>query len=728
MDIFADKETLSDQPLASRMRPRNLDEFIGQEHIVGPGRLLRRAIAADRLSSLILYGPPGVGKTTLARVIAAATKSRFINLNAVLSGVKELREAIEQAQEQKRLYARKTILFVDEVHRWNKSQQDALLPWTENGLIVLIGATTENPFFEVNRALVSRSRIFQMLPLSEADLLKAARLAVQDRERGYGKYRVLFEKGALEHMAAIAAGDCRTLYNALELAVETAGSSFPPAEGAEIYVALATAEESIQKKALLYDKEGDFHFDAISAFIKSLRGSDPDAALYWMARMLASGEDPDFILRRMLISASEDVGMADPNALAVVMAAAQAYKWMGLPEGRFPLAQAALYLATAPKSNSALGFFDAQKSVEEEGAADVPNHLRDASRDKKGFGHGEGYKYPHAFAGHWTAQAYLPNALKGRVFYHPSDQGYEGRLRQEIFRKREEQLAVLLNDDEEHETLTFTPQAKTLEREGWIRRAEGAKSAMLRQMRSDFFDFIQPARNSRILLSGDESGYFLAEALRRAPEGGVFALFAKPDKRAAVAYAYKSMDLPEQPELLEGSLLNFPPETDAAAAPLPGGFEEIILYMPKESPAALAAKAKTLLAPGGSLGILAPGVGSKLSDFLEASTPAAAKEALIMAEKSVYAHLNATVWRQACSDSGLPAESRGFAWEENRFVGEGQLSAWFAADSLFGSRVSQAAKSDKTVVKRLRQGLASLERRNIVWNRQFWLIKAKRPW
>ncbi|MBN1648024.1 MAG: AAA family ATPase, partial [Spirochaetales bacterium] len=315
MDLFSQQSDQGREPLASRMRPRTIDEFCGQEHILGEGRLLRRAIKADQLSSLIFYGPPGTGKTTLARVIANTTKSAFMSLNAVLSGVKQLRESIDEAVRYRDLYQRRTILFIDEVHRWNKSQQDALLPWVENGTVILIGATTENPYFEVNSALVSRSRIFQLKSLGREDLEQIARQALADSERGYGKYRISFAEGALGHLIDTAAGDARSLLNSLQLAVETTPEVYPPADGSEINITMTIAEESIQKKVVLYDKEGDYHYDTISAFIKSLRGSDPDAALYWMARMVNAGEDPKFIFRRMLISACEDIGLADPNAL-----------------------------------------------------------------------------------------------------------------------------------------------------------------------------------------------------------------------------------------------------------------------------------------------------------------------------------------------------------------------------------------------------------------------------
>ena len=448
-DLFSTAKRLR-EPLAARMRPRNLDEYIGQDHIVGKGRLLRRAIAADQLTSVIFYGPPGSGKTTLARVIANHTKSNFITLNAVLTGVAEIRNSIKQAEDYYNLYSRRTILFVDEVHRWNKSQQDALLPWVENGTIILIGATTENPFFEVNKALVSRSRVFQLKPLIKEDLEKAANQALKDTERGYGKWNIEFEKGALEHLVDTANGDARSLLNALELAVETTPEKWDPyanppvpAPGSTIYISKEAAEESIQKKVVLYDRDGDYHYDIISAFIKSLRGRDPDAACYWLARMVRAGEDPHFIFRRMLISACEDTGLADPTAISVVESCAQAFDRVGMPEGRYFLAHAALYLSTAPKSNSSMAFFDALASVDKEDA-DVPNHLKDSSRDAEGFGHGAGYLYPHAYRDHWVAQQYLPDTLMGRVFYTPTTQGYEKQIRNDVLSRRELQIAAIL--------------------------------------------------------------------------------------------------------------------------------------------------------------------------------------------------------------------------------------------------------------------------------------------
>jgi len=429
----------STAPLADRMRPRTLGEFIGQDHILAPGKLLRRAIEADRVSSLIFFGPPGTGKTTLARIIANTTQSHFTTLNAVLAGVKDIREAISDAKDRRRYHGQRTILFVDEVHRFNKAQQDALLPHVENGTVTFIGATTENPYFEVNKALVSRSRIFQLNTLTEDDLRHVIRQALDDPDRGYGDLDVEIADDAQDHLVNTANGDARSLLNALELAVETTEG-----EGGLIRVDLEVAEDSIQQRAVLYDKDGDAHYDTISAFIKSLRGSDPDAALYWMARMLYAGEDPRFIFRRMLIFASEDIGLADPRAIDVAVSCARAFDYVGLPEGRFHLAECCLYLSTAPKSNSMMAFFSALEHVGKEPSGDVPNPLKDGSRDKEGLGHGKGYKYPHAFQDHYVPQQYLPGGMLGMYFFEPGDQGYEASVRDRLerWRARDKQEAI----------------------------------------------------------------------------------------------------------------------------------------------------------------------------------------------------------------------------------------------------------------------------------------------
>ena len=432
-DAQAEQARRERAPLADRMRPRTLDAFVGQDHILGEGKLLRRAIKADRVTSVLFYGPPGTGKTTLARIIANTTAAHFTSMNAVLSGVKDIREAIQKAKNRLKHHQQRTILFIDEVHRFNKAQQDALLPHVENGTVVFVGATTENPYFEVNNALVSRSRVFELKPLGEDDLRQVAAMALTDAERGYGNRDVEITADALDHLIDTANGDARSVLNALELAVETT----EPVAGETIRIDLQVAEDSIQQRAVLYDKEGDAHFDTISAFIKSLRGSDPDAALYWLARMIYAGEDPRFILRRLLIFAAEDVGLADPRALQVAQSAAQGFEYVGMPEGQFLLAECCLYLATAPKSNTAFAYFDALQYVEDEQTGDVPNHLKDANRDKEGLGHGKGYKYPHAYRDHYVPEQYLPKNMQGTYFYAPSEQGHEALIAERLARWRE---------------------------------------------------------------------------------------------------------------------------------------------------------------------------------------------------------------------------------------------------------------------------------------------------
>ncbi|MBT4980158.1 MAG: AAA family ATPase [Gemmatimonadetes bacterium] len=560
MDLFEaglQARQADDQPLAARLRPRHLDEYIGQNHILGPGRLLRRAIQADQLASLIFYGPPGTGKTTLASVIANTTSAHFIAINAVLAGVADIRQAVDEAGELRKLHGRKTILFIDEVHRFNKAQQDALLPWVENGTILLIGATTENPYFSVNRPLLSRSRVFQLQGLNTKDLEKIALQALVD-PRGYGNRQVALQPDALAHLVDVANGDARALLNALELAVET---TEPNTQG-EITVDLEVAEESIQRRALLYDKEGDYHFDTISAFIKSLRGSDPDATLYWLARMVYAGEDPRFLFRRMLIFASEDIGLADTEALQVVVAAAESFDRVGLPEGRFSLAHAALYLATAPKSNSTLAFFNALETVEKEQEDDVPNHLKDASRDSEGFGHGAGYLYPHAYRDHWVAQQYLPSSLQGRAFYQPSDQGREKDTGDQIRRRRELQLAAMVEGEQHsNEVLSFSPPDQ--QRDQWLKRAGGEISAQLERLRDRLFTPLNLERHHLVLDLESNTGLLTWEAMRRVPEGRVWA--HSTDKIAAIALHETATYLPEleRPEVIQGPLLDLAEQVDA---------------------------------------------------------------------------------------------------------------------------------------------------------------------
>jgi putative ATPase len=435
MDLFEhsrQEQIRQEAPLAARMRPRTLDEFVGQSHIVGEGRLLRRAIEADRLfSSLVFWGPPGTGKTTLAMVIANTTASHFETISAVLAGVADLRRVIKEAKDRRGMYGKRTILLVDEIHRWNRAQQDALLPHVEDGTVILIGATTENPYFEVIGPLVSRSRVFQFKSLTDDDVVAILRHALSDAERGYGGRNVQIDDDALAHLVRIAGGDARSALNALELAVE----STAPADGT-IHVTLAVAEESIQQRALRYDKSGDAHYDTISAFIKSVRGSDPDAALYWLTKMVAAGEDPRFILRRLYILAAEDIGLADPNGVVVVNACAQAFEWVGMPEGQYHLSMATLYLATAPKSNSAGAYWSALEEVKERGTGPVPAYLRDKSEVfrgnlrehyKKTLGEHDGYEYPHAYPEGWVEQRYLPEGVEGGWF-QPKGIGYEKQI------------------------------------------------------------------------------------------------------------------------------------------------------------------------------------------------------------------------------------------------------------------------------------------------------------
>ena len=552
MDLFdhnRQQQINRDAPLAARMRPRTLDEFIGQDAVVGPGRLLRRAIQADQLSSLIFFGPPGTGKTTLAQIIANTTSAHFIAINAVLAGVKDIREAIATAQDFRGQYGRRTILFIDEVHRFNKAQQDALLPWVENGTVILIGATTENPYFEVNKALVSRSRIFQLKPLEEADLYRVVEQTLKDEDRGYGDRSVHITGEALDHLVNVANGDARALLNALELAVETT----EPDDAGTIPITLEVAEESIQRRAVLYDKEGDAHFDTISAFIKSVRGSDPDAALYWLARMVYAGEDPRYIFRRLIILASEDIGLGDPHAVTVVTSCAEAFDRVGMPEGRYPLAQATLYLATAPKSNSAMGFFDALSTVEKEREREVPNPLRDANRDKEGFGHGKGYLYPHSYREHWVEQQYLPSGLQGQVFYQPSDRGYEASIQTQVARRREAQLAAMVDGGGAlPETLTYSPDDPARDR--WLQRTISQTGEQVGWIRDRIFSLSPIQRHHRILDLNARTGLLVWEAVRRVPEGGVYArVQSTQDKNALEELATRLPEL-SRPILVPGDL------------------------------------------------------------------------------------------------------------------------------------------------------------------------------
>lgn len=430
MDLFEymRQQNMKDEsPLASRLRPTTLDEVVGQQHIVGKDKLLYRAIKADKLSSIIFYGPPGTGKTTLAKVIANTTSAEFMQINATSAGKKDMEEVVAAAKNNQGMYGKKTILFIDEIHRFNKGQQDYLLPFVEDGTIILIGATTENPYFEVNPALLSRSVIFELKKLSTEDIRTLLLRAVNDTEKGMGSYHAQMDDDALEFLADMANGDARAALTAIELGILTTDRS----EDGIIHITLDVASECIQKRVINYDKTGDNHYDTISAFIKSMRGSDPDAAVYYLARMIYAGEDVKFIARRIMILASEDIGNADPQALQVAVAAAQAVERLGMPEARIVLAQAVTYMASAPKSNSAINAIDkAMRVVQETKTPPVPVHLQDAHYKSAGkLGHGKGYKYAHDYKNHYVKQQYLPDGLTGEVFYEPSENGYEQQIR-----------------------------------------------------------------------------------------------------------------------------------------------------------------------------------------------------------------------------------------------------------------------------------------------------------
>ena len=431
MDLFDYMRSTTmetEAPLASRLRPSTLDEVVGQKHIIGKDKLLYRAIKADKLGSLIFYGPPGTGKTTLAKVIANTTSARFEQLNATVAGKKDMEQVVNEAKDALGMYGKKTILFIDEIHRFNKSQQDYLLPFVEDGTILLIGATTENPYFEVNGALISRSRIFELKPLEKEDIKELLHRALTDREKGMGSYRAVAEEEALDFLAEIAGGDARAALNAIELGILTTDR----AEDGLIHITLEVAQECIQKRAVRYDKGGDNHYDTISAFIKSMRGSDPDAAVYYLARMLYAGEDIKFIARRIMICASEDVGNADPQALTVAVSAALAAERVGLPEAKIILSQAASYVACAPKSNAAyMAISDAEEAVKAKGSFRVPPHLQDRHYSgAEQLGRGLDYRYAHDYPNHYVKQQYLPDGLEGAVFYRPSENGYEKKIRE----------------------------------------------------------------------------------------------------------------------------------------------------------------------------------------------------------------------------------------------------------------------------------------------------------
>ncbi|MCL2564493.1 MAG: replication-associated recombination protein A [Defluviitaleaceae bacterium] len=435
-DYQREKVLEKEAPLAYRMRPKTLEDFEGQAHIVGKGTLLYRAIKADKLSSIVLYGPPGTGKTTLAKIIANTTKGNFSQLNATTSGIKDIKAVVEEAKSALSLSGARTILFIDEIHRFNKSQQDTLLPYVEDGTLVLIGATTENPYFEVNKALLSRSIIFQLKGLTNENIKSILNKAITDKESGLGNYNFTITDESVDFLGDIAAGDARAALNALELAVLTT----EPSKDGKIIIDIEVAQQCIQKRAVNYDKSGDSHYDTISAFIKSMRGSDPDAAIYYLARMIYAGEDPKFIARRIVICSSEDVGNADPHALLVAMAAAEAVNFIGMPESMIILAQAVAYISCAPKSNTAVASISkALAEVENTSIASIPVHLKDAHyKGAKELGHGESYKYAHSFPGNYVKQQYLPDELVGKQFYFPSENGVEKKIKEALGKLRGE--------------------------------------------------------------------------------------------------------------------------------------------------------------------------------------------------------------------------------------------------------------------------------------------------
>ncbi len=714
MDLFTNArraEMEREAPLAARMRPRTLDDLVGQQEIVGPGRLLRRAIESDRLfSSIILWGPPGTGKTSLAMVIAQRTQAHFEPLSAVLSGVADIRRVIAEAKERRAMHGQRTILLVDEIHRFNKAQQDALLPHVENGTVTLIGATTENPYFEVNKALVSRSRVFQMRPLDEADLTTLLGRALADPERGYGGRKIAVEAEALTHLARMAGGDARVAYNALELAVE----STPADSAGVVRIDLGVAQESIQRRAILYDRDGDAHYDTISAFIKSVRGSDPDAALYWLAKMIYAGEDPRFIMRRLLILAAEDIGLADPQGVVVAAACSQALEWVGLPEAQYHLAAATLYLATTAKSNSCGAYWKALAEVEAEGKVEVPRHLQDASRDAEDLGHGDGYEYPHAHRGHWLPQQYLPDSLQGRFYYEPSDQGYEARIRGEVMRRREATMAALAEAESR-----FLPSSTeespgkgevTPPRRGgppaqnrWLERALSSVGGHLAEVRDLLMALAELERHELVLDLNPGTGLLTWEAVRRAPVGGVWALAAGAREAAVLMRQAEHLDSLGRPVVLEGDL-----EALSSLVAAQGQGEvrfdvalgRNVLTRRADWPAAARA-AGSVLRSGGRL-VLAESVprhGQRLYRLVEPNLLGKDLWARLQeAEEAVYADPNDPALRWDAADLGAALEAAGYAHvrvEARRHTYQQRIShellaQWFDA----GTRASRSSYAE----------------------------------
>lgn len=675
-----------DAPLADRMRPRSLDEFFGQAHLIGPGSLLRRAIQGDRLGSIILAGPPGSGKTTLARIIANTTSGRFCSLNAVLSGIPAIRDAIDAARASLDSEGRKTILFVDEVHRWNKAQQDALLPWVENGTVILIGATTENPYFEVNNALVSRSRVFQLKSLGEAELMEVARAALRDEERGYGKWQVEFEENALEHLVFVAGGDARSLLNALELAVETGAEPWPAPPGSTIRISLAVAEESIQKRAVLHDRDGDSHYDIASAFIKSIRGSDPDAALYWAARMVHGGEDPRFIFRRLLISAAEDVGLACPEAIGTVNACAQAYERVGMPEGQYHLAMAVLFLSTAPKSGSLSAYFDALKVVES-GRGEVPAHLK--SSTKTGMTEGQEYLYPHNYRGNWVAQQYLPESLQGRVFYKPGDQGYEAGIRELVLERRR---LVLEKDD-----------------------------AVFSALREALPDILKPQNAESFLILGETDGALSHEILRLCPQGEHIIVAARGVSYEKLSASFEDYSPGQRPRLIAGEGKVIPGELEGAAKAGPISLiaysllKKMDAFMPILKDIAAGSQAAGSQAASRQVGQLpasriifierAPSGMGVLPGLLGDGLDEALVEKFSMADRNFYEAMPGTEDELAAiiADIGLEAgESVKIEKSYERKISADEIEHWLSSASSYGKSMARHLNDDELAILRER--------------------------